>query len=575
MAAQVYGDTTVKRLFGVRTPMRDGVQLASDIWLPDQNGKHPLILVRTPYLKTMEGHSAKLAKIFTAEGYAFAVQDVRGRGDSDGVADLMYFQEGNDGYDTIEWLAAQPWSNGKICMMGVSYLGAVQWYAAREKPPHLVCIAPTAPSGDYHNELPYNGGAFRLKWALYWANTTSGKIAQEISLTDADWPEILAHRPLIAADEKLGRKIPLYRNWLTHGTLDDYWRPLIFTQEDFNNIDIPALHTTGWFDDDQAGPLVYWQGMAKAKASDQYLIIGPWDHVQTFLGGERQLGEMEFSDDAVMDTWATHLAFFDYYLKGTAKVFDFPRAKIYITGKNEWREFSAYPVPGSKIKRLYLSSGGQANTLNGNGKLISVRPDREQQDHYTYDPENPISHTLVGDSGINPVFAADHRPRERRDDVLVYTSDVLDSAVEIIGKVSVELYAASDASDTDFTASITDVYPDGRSVVLGSKVVGVMRARYRNGMNREELLTPGKVEKYIINLGHIGHSFMPGHRIRVEISSSAAPFYNPNQNTGNPVATDTEWKTARQTIYHGNKYPSALVLPAITSWRVSGHDNHR
>jgi len=546
-------------MFDVRSPMRDGVELSSDIWLPDGEGKYPLILMRTPYLKTMVLEFPSLARFFAEKGYAFAVQDVRGRGDSDGRFNY-HFQEANDGYDTVEWMAAQPWSNGRVCMMGPSYLGAVQWLAASKSPPHLVCIAPTAAPGDYLNELPYVGGAFVLS-RLSWLNLVSGVINQG-NVREEEWATFLQHRPLLTADEVMGRKMRLWREWLEHHTIDDYWKRVKLTAQDYGKINIPAMHTTGWFDADQPGAMYHWQGMAKSSpaAKDQYLIVGPWDHGETFGGGSKKKGELEFTGNSIIDNHQVHLEFFDKYLKQKTDRFNYPRARLYVTGRNEWRDFDAYPVPGATTTRLYLSGQGRANSLIGDGRLVAAAPGNEPQDRYDFDPKNPVpSDASVAGGG----YAMDRRALERRDEVLVYTGEALNTAMEVIGQVGVELYAASDARDTDFTASILDVYPDGRAVVLGARVVGIIRARYRNGLETTELLTPGKVEKYHIDLGHLAHAFTPGHRIRVEISSSAAPMYNPNQNTGNPVATDTEWRTAHQTIYHDAQRPSALVLPVV------------
>ncbi len=541
--------------------MRDGIELSCDVWLPGASGAYPVILIRTPYVKTSSMVDfPKLARFFADKGYAVAVQDVRGRGDSDGEFGFL-FQEANDGYDSVEWLAAQPWCNGRVGMMGFSYMGAVQWLAAREQPPHLACIASTAAVGDYLDELPYIGGAFKQHWALFYCNFVSGKIEQS-SLDDDEWARVFDHRPLITADEAMGRRMPHYREWLEHPTFDGYWRRILLTAHDFRNIGIPALHITGWFDADQPGAMYYWRGMTEysVAARQQYLIVGPWDHRQTFNGGEARYGEMEFTGDSVIDPYRVHLDFFDKHLKAAAEDFDSARVRLYVTGRNEWREFDDYPPPDASVRRLYLSSAGRANSLLGNGRLIDVVPNSEAPDQYVFDPINPVPLIF----GVpSKKYAVDRRPLERRDDVLVYTGEVLSSPVEVIGRVGVELYAASDARDTDFTASIIDVYPDERAVVLGARVVGIIRARYRHGLDTTELLTPGKVERYHIDLGHIGHSFEPGHRIRLEISSSAAPSFNPNQNTGNPIATDTEWRSAQQTIHHDERYPSALVLTVV------------
>lgn len=305
----------------------------------------------------------------------------------------------------------------------------------------------------------------------------------------------------------------------------------------------------------------YWRGMQQySTARDkQYIVIGPWDHVGTFFGGPPFIGEMQFGPESMIDRLGLHLEFFDHYLKGTSQHYDQPKARLYITGINEWRTYNAYPPREAKEMRFFLHSGGHANTLDGDGRLSLSVPGTQNQDSYTFDPKNPVPTYAVDRKFI----AIDHRPIEAREDVLVYTSNVLDEPIDIVGKVQVELYASSDALDTDFTAKLLDVHPDGRAIRLGPSNGGILRARYRHGLDKEVLLTPGKVERFVIDLEEIGHRLLAGHRLRIEISSSSHPYYTVNQNTGNPVATDTEWKTAHQSIYHNEEYPSALVLSVI------------
>jgi putative CocE/NonD family hydrolase len=502
---------------------------------------------------------AERGAYWAGKGYVFVVQDVRGRGDSEGTFDF-FFQEEKDGFDTIEWLARQPFSNGRVAMMGVSYLGTVQWLAAKAHPPALKCIAPTAPAGRYLEELPFVGGAFMHQWALSWINGVSGRMDQGANAAGVDWDEVLAHRPLLSADSVMGREMRLYNEFLANPLMTDYWKRIQFSDDDFRRIDIPTLTVTGWFDGDQPGALGYWRGL-EAHAPDKakhFLVAGPWDHGQTFLGGATRIGDMTLSPESVIDNAALHLAFFDWCLKQSSPRFDQPRVKVYVTGANVWREFESYSPSAVEMRSLYLSSGGRANSLAGDGKLTWNEPAAEPPDRFTYDPKHPVPSSLGGAS-----YAYDRRPIERRDDVLVFTSEVLTDPVEVIGNIQVLLQAASDARDTDFTAAITDVYPDGRSVILGP-TVGIRRGRYRNGPAREELLTPGKVETFPIELYDIAHRFEPGHRIRIEISSSSAPHFNPNQNTGNPVATDTEWRVARQTVYHDRGRPSSIRLPVLS-----------
>lgn len=563
VAAPAGVDAQVRARFGMTTPMRDGVQLASDVWMPEAPGRYPTIVIRTPYLKTMDLLEApKRGAFWASKGYVLVIQDVRGRGDSEGQFSF-FAGDAEDGYDTIEWIAEQPWSNGRVGMMGVSYLGTVQWLAARAHPPHLVCIAPTAPAGRWTEELPYQGGAFMHQWALNWINGTSGRISQGENATGVDAERLLAHRPLLSADSAMGRTMPLYRAFLENPLMNDYWRKIQFSLDDFATIDIPTLTVTGWFDGDQPGALFYWRGL-EARAPDKskhFLVAGPWDHVQTFVGGATKIGELEVGQASIVDNQDLHLRFFDWCLAQRTERFDQPRVRVFVTGSNQWRSFDSYTPSAVEERTFYLSSGGRANSLAGDGRLTTAAPGNEPPDHFTYDPKRPVPSDIGG-----ATYAIDRRPIQRRDDVLVYTSEELTSPVEVIGNIQVTVSAATDGRDTDFTAVLTDVYPDGRAVALGSSI-GIRRGRYRFP-NREALLTPGKVEQYPIELFDIAHRFEPGHRIRIEISSSAAPQFNPNQNTGNPIATDTAWRVARQTVHHDRANSSSIRLPVLKSTLV-------
>ena len=540
--------------FGVAMAMRDGVHLVANIWIPGATGRFPTILIRTPYDKTPQFLRYKIPN-YLAAGYAIVIQDTRGRGDSEGVFDF-YFPEGHDGFDSIEWIARQPWSNGRIGMDGGSYLGTVQWLAARERPPHLVCIAPTASSGRIFDEIPYLGGAFRLDWALPWLNSVSGRVSQSDLNDLLQWDSLFVETPLVRLDSLMGRPMTLYRAMLAHSTLDQYWQRIQLTDRDFAGIQIPVLTTTGWFDGDQPGALWYWDGMERRAlpGSKQFLIIGPWNHGQTYLGGDRSEGLLRFDSTAVIPIQGERIKFFDWCLKNSTPAYDVPRVRVYVTGRNRWRESDRYPLREAVVRSLYLGSGGRANSLQGDGRLTWEPPREVVQDRFQSDPTDPVP--------AGPV-ARDHRGIEGRSDVLVYTSEGLAEPVEVVGRVWVRLWAATDGLDTDFTAKLLDVFPDGRAVLLGPESVGVVRGRYRNGYQAPKLLTPGHPEEYTIELFDIGHSFEVGHRIRVEVASSAAPFINPNPNTGRDIATDTTWRVATQTIYHDPEHPSRILLPVI------------
>ena len=543
-----------KQRFGVATPMRDGIKLVSDIYIPADTGRWPTILIRTPYVKTPQFKRYKLAA-YLQNGYAVVLQDTRGRGDSEGEFDF-YFPEGKDGFDTIEWIAKQSWSNGRVGTDGGSYLGTVQWLAAREQPPALACMISTAPSGRIFDEIPYLGGAWRGEWAIPWLSGVAGRVSQSDLAELIRWTDVLKHRPLATMDAQAGRELPLYRQFLAHPTLDDYWKRIQFGPADFEKIKVPVMTVTGWFDGDQLGALFYWDGMEKRGGQEdtRWLTIGPWTHAMTYLGGERKLGQFEVPQEAIIPIQENRIAFFDWCLKQSVKSVGFPRVRIFVTGANRWIHAEKYPLPEVETKSLYLRSGGAANTSSGNGRLTWEAPGQEPVDTFTYDPRKPVPSKSI---------MSDHRVIQTRPDVLVYTSEALGEPVEIVGRVFVTLVAATDAVDTDFTAKLLDVYPDGRALLLGPSEIGVKRARYRNGYERTELLTPGKAEEYRIELFDIGHRFLPGHKIRVEISSSASPFITPNSNTGLPIASDTSFRVARQTIYHDSARPSRVLLPVI------------
>jgi putative CocE/NonD family hydrolase len=488
------------------------------------------------------------------------IQDTRGRGDSEGV--FHFFRDdGPDGYDTIEWIARQPWSNGRVCMMGVSYLGTVQWLAARERPPHLVCIASTAAAGRWFEELPYLGGALTLQFMLGWSYRTAGRTYAGLNATGLDWERIYRHRPLATMDQAVGRPIPLWQELMAHPTFDHYWERIRLGDRDFG-IDLPALHLTGWFDWDQPGAMYYWRGMRqRSPAKDrQYLVVGPWTHPQTWTGGSLTLGEWQFAASSVIDPKPTHLAFFDRYLKQSTDRLDLPRARLFVTGLDQWVNLDDYPPPSVRPERLYLRSGGRANSLEGDGTLSWTAPASEPPDRYDYDPARPVPSTI---GGADP-RGIDHRAIERRDDVLVYTSAALTDTLTVLGPIGVSLTAATDGRDTDFTAKLLDVHPDGRALKVGPTEIGVIRARYRRGYRKMELVEPGVPTEYRVELFDVGHAFLPGHRVRLEVSSSAFPFIDANPNTGLPIATDTTSRVARQTVYHDAARRSFVELPI---WR--------
>lgn len=550
-----------RMLFDQRATMRDGIELSAEVYLPKEPGQYPALLIRTPYLNNGES-SLEFGRYFARAGYAVVIQDVRGRGESDGEFDV-FFQEDEDGYDTVEWVAQQPWCNGKVGLMGGSYLGYVQWAAAKLRPPHLVALASTAAVGRTFREYHYNYGAVNL-YPLRWYFGISGRTSQNFDMVD--WATVFNHLPLATMDEAMGMPSQMWQEYIAHPTFDDYWKRMDLAGH-FENIDYPALHITGWFDGDQAGQMFFYEGMtAESPAADrQWLLFGPWTH-----GGTRnptlEVADFSFEKEAIVDMKELHLRWFDYWLKDKTDngIDKEPKVKYYLTGINKWLTSPSWPPPRVSTENWYLHSGGTANTMAGDGVLSREPPRSETPDRYIYNPEFPVPTTP--DKGLSYTHAGgqslDQRFVERRDDILVYTSELLTEPMAIAGRIKLVFYASSDARDTDFMAKLIDVHPDERAVMLGP-YIGVIRARFRDSLSEPRLMTPGEIYRFEIDLSHVGHVFQPGHRVRVEITSSNFPLYARNPNTGAPIGTTTEMRLARQTIFHDSEHPSTLILPVL------------
>ncbi len=548
--------------WNVKSHMRDGLSLSADIYLPETEGSYPTILMRTPYQKSdmSLGSNLETVRYFTQNGYAYMIQDVRGRGDSEGEWN-PFFNEGKDGYDTIEWIATQPWCNGKVGMIGHSYMGWTQWAAAREKPPHLVTISNTASGGNFLRGLQYLKGIPVLNY-LAWLFAT-GSRTNSFSVTAAvDWERAFRHLPLKTMNEAFGFKNTVWQEWMSHPTQDDYWSPIIFTREDYESLDLPVLHVTGYYDRAQTGALNFYEGMIKHSPAPgkQYLVLGPWNHMGTRWPTQKA-SDLDFTPSAVLDMNRIHLEWFDYWLKGKNNdVTGWSHVRYFMMGKNDWRHENK-PWLNDKRVKFYLDSGGKANTVNGDGVLEKRTPEKDSTDSYMYNPDDPL--VIVKDfdmyGGRTPT-PYDMRFILDRSDVLVYTSAPLANELEIAGKPVVELYAGSDCLDTDWFALLMDVYPDGRSVSVGSVFRG-LRARYRESLIDPELLVPGSVYRYLVELDSTAVCFLEGHCIRLAITSSAFPFYARNQNTGNPITEDTEIVIAENKVHHSSAYPSTLQLP--------------
>ncbi len=543
--------------YNVRVPMRDGITLSADIYRPlatRAGARAPVILVRTPYNKNQKSY-VEPARYFSERGYAYVTMDVRGRGDSDGEF-VPYRNDGRDGYDAIEWCAAQSWSTGKVGTLGASYLGRIQWLTALQNPPHLVTMCVMVTPSDPFVEFPTGTEGLQH---LCWLFLVNGRLRQ--LMEEVNWNPIYEHLPLLTMDERAGFRSAEWREALRHPTLDEYWEPLCY-QTRFEEINLPVLHISGWYDDEQIGTPRNFVGMTTRGATpfaraNQKLLMGPWGHA---INTTQKLGEVDFGADALIDLRAYECRWFDYWLKGEdTGIVREPPVRLFVMGENKWRDENEFPLARTRYTAFYLHSGGSANSRYGDGALATHAPGDEPPDRYRYDPARPTPFiTAATSSQIGG--PDDYAAVQQRGDVLVYVTPPLEEDLELVGPVRLTLYAASSAVDTDFMALLFDLHPSGFAQRLCD---GMVRARYREGMASASLIEPQQVYKYEIDLWHTSQVVFKGHRLGVQIASAAFPKYDRNLNTGQDLATGTQMVVAEQTVYHDAAHPSALILPVI------------
>lgn len=547
----------------VRVRMRDGVSLVADIYRPKAEGKFPVLLTRTPYNRKDPATGTYLA----SRGYVAILQDTRGRFDSEGEF-YPFRHEAEDGYDTIEWAAALPYADGRVGMFGGSYVGATQMLAASSAPPHLTGIFPYVTAMEYYEGWTYEGGALMQWFASSWTTGLTEDTLRRKTSAQArsrQWVEQLPvdeyrlFNPPAAADVA-----PYFRDWVTHESNDEYWRA-IKVSDHYGKMNIKALHAGGWHDIFSGGSIRNFIEMQKQAPSaearaGQRLLMGPWAHAAT--SPEGKIGDVTFGRQAVLDMNATIANWYDYVMKGKRNEFasDSP-VKIFVLGDNVWRDEKEFPLARTQYTKYYLHAAKGANSLAGDGALSTTPPATEKPDVFEYDPASPVR-TIGGRlcCGGLPPGPFDQRPNESRADVLVYSTPPLAADLEVTGFITAEIYAATSAADTDFTAMLVDVDPSGYARYLGD---GIIRARYRNSTAKAEPITPNQVYKYTIDLWATSNVFKAGHRIRVYLSSSNFPRFNRNLNTGEKTIGATRMEKARQTIYHDAEHPSAIILPVI------------
>jgi putative CocE/NonD family hydrolase len=584
----------------VMIPARDGIKLSTDLYWPVGAPQPlPVVMMRTPYNKNpYRGRQGSFPYLFAGQGLVVAIQDTRGRFESEGEF-VVQGRDQEDGYDAVEWLATQPWSNGKVGTYGCSYGGDTQIMMARVKPPHLAAQIPQAAGssvgpigGRYHNFGTFFGGAWELAAAAGWfySNGSRHYYRPPPHLSREEWLKVVDYyqpeRKLPEFDlskwiwtlptkdilKKAGAPESDYERLIGISLTDPWWDQFGYVR-DGDRFNVPALHINSWYDFGAEDTFVEFNayrlgGETPTARDNQFAIISPTTHCQSErVSANTKVGELDFGD-AQFDFWGTYLRWYEYWLKGVDNgVTKMPKIQIFVMGRNQWRGENEWPLARTQFTPYYFHSGGRANSRHGDGSLSPVAPKNEPPDRFIYDPANPV--WTVGGSvcaacarGGEQVVdgPADQRTVEVRNDVLVYTSEPLAQGVEVTGPVKVVLHVSSNVKDTDFTAKLVDVHPDGRAFNIQE---GIQRMRFREGYQKTVWMEPNGVYKVEIDLEATSNFFRPGHRIRVQVSSSNFPRWDRNLNTGGNNHEETTWKVAENVVHHSARYGSHILLPVI------------
>jgi putative CocE/NonD family hydrolase len=561
-----FATTPFHVFFQQKIPMRDGVNLSADLYLQTtMTSTKPALFVITPY--TTDGVFATAA-YFAKNGYNVVVVDCRGRGNSEGEF-VPFDHDGKDGYDVCKWIASQPWCNGKIGMFGGSYLGMVQWLTVKEKPEALKTIIPIASVGP-GIDFPKLNNIF-YSYNTEWLTFTYGKTGNPNAFTDVDyWNDIFAtmfikHAPYSNMDVISGIKSEVFKNWLKHPAYDDYYKSIQLGKDDYENINIPVLVITGHFDDDQPGTMNYYRNYMqyrKEEAKNQcYIVIGPWDH-----GGTRRpsltLGNLTFNENSKIDILKLQLDWFNHTLNN-APLPEFlkNKASVYEMGSDVWQYASQLPELSPKVQKLYLhSSGNKATDVYNSGELSANAPEEEGQDSFIYNPlDTTYSSQKIQNAMIN--YAWREAAEAFYPDKLVYHSKPLTADMSFTGFLKFTAYISMDVPDTDLEAILYEIQPDGKCIYLTSSI---MRARYRNSLEKEELVKPGEINEYVFNTFHYTSRVLKkGSRLRLVFGTLNSPYFQLNYNSGKDVSFETarDTRTANIKLYHDAKHPTYIEVP--------------
>lgn len=578
------GPCAVDKQADVPATMRDGTVLRADVYRPHGTDPVPVILMRTQYGKSeaqVEPRRYQTPDWFASHCYLVVVQDIRGQGRSDGTF-VEFAHDQDDGYDTVEWAAQLPGSNGKVGMYGSSYVGATQWLAASRTPPHLTTIVPANTASDYYDGWTYEGGEFRLGFVQPWATGLAGTAALQRGDTAtagqlkaavaeySRWQHFRPYQQLPTMKPDDPAVAGWYFDWLRHATRDDYWKQWSI-RDQYAHVTVPVLDFEGWYDAFLSGGVENFTGMvdhggSAAARANQRIVLGPWDHLGWGRSGSPEaqsladigtVGESPIND--LMLTW------FDHFLKGADNtVSGKPRVDYFVMGANRWKTATGWPLPNTNWTTYYLTGNGGPSFGPRAGRLTTAAPAGNQPpNRYRYDPADPAP-SLGGHSCCSatsgPQGPFDQTPVEQRSDVLTFDSEPLPSDTEMTGPTTVTLWASSTAPDTDFVARLEAVSPDGRAMNLNN---GIIRASMRDSLSDPTPLLPGQPYKFTIKIWPTSYQFPAGSKIRIAVSSSDYPQYAPNPNTGAPFGMDADSRPADQTIYVDAAHPSSVVLPII------------
>ena len=593
-AQQVDGPYEVRLEKSVMVPIRDGTRLSTDLYFPvNADGQLPAILQRNPYNKmgARERTPTQESYWWASHGYVFVKQDSRGKYESEGVYSPPHGHEATDGYDTVDWLAEQSWSNGKIGTTGCSYGGETQMLQAPLMHPNLTAIIPGAAggligaaNGKYNYWAGFKGGVFDLLSSASWYPRAgmkysfkpppglSDKEVRKIReffepnaqyLPEIDWDTLVWYLPIIDLMKEAGAAPNDWDKLVSTDFGDPWWHEEMGFYDGTEKFNVPAIHMSSFYDlsvDDTAFGFNYFRenSVSETSANNQFLILAPTGHCGWGRATEHTMvGDLDIGD-ARRDWNKMYLQWYDYWLKGIENgITDMPKVQYYVMGRGEWHSSDVWPLAETQYTKYYLNSDGDANSRFGDGELSTNMPGNEPSDSYTYDPGNPV----LSAGGTRSLSGArDQAKVEVRNDVLVYTSPALREGFELTGPITAILYVSSTAKDTDFTAKLVDVYPDGKAYNIQD---GILRARYREGFTRKVLMEEGEVYKIQIDLSITSKYIERGHKIRLQVSSSNFPNFERNLNTGGNNYDETEWVVADNTIHHSREYPSHVILPVI------------